>query len=332
MAPPQLLSLLLLLLLLPAAAAAAVSEHAAIGIVASTSPGVAVAIGTVEKSASNPLFDQSEPWESGARGSINNGYPNVIHTPGDSLGAYRLWYGICANGCNSQLVGYANSSDGVRWEKPALGIYSDWKTIGRADLNGSANNIVMRGGGIGVFRDEHEKDPAKKFKAFGGGDSPQSLVGACFGPGGSTGCIGGGTGTSADGLVWGDAKRIKWPAPQRYDCHNNVFFDSQRGDYVATTRDGFSGPVGRTIAIQRSVPGGAFSWDAAKAPAMVEHGTKTSQLYSQITFPWKDIYLGIVMVFDATPKGHSGAWQLLHYSAAASPLPFERLLSWSRHF
>ena len=32
---------------------------------------------------------------------------------------------------------------------------------------------------------------------------------------------------------------------------------------------------------------------------MVEHGTKAQQLYSQITWPWHGIYLGIVMVFDA---------------------------------
>ena len=34
-------------------------------------------------------------------------------------------------------------------------------------------------------------------------------------------------------------------------------------------------------------------------PPMVEHGTKAQQLYSQITWPWHGIYLGIVMVFDA---------------------------------
>ena len=305
--PPLRIASLPLLLLASHRAAAAGSEHAAIGVLAARSPGLTVAIGSVEKSAANPLFDQTESWESDPKGSINNGYPNVIHTPSDPLGAYRLWYGICANGCSQQIVGYANSSDGVHWTKPALGIFSDWKTIGRADLQGSANNIVMRGGGIGFFRDEHEQDPAKRFKAFGGGDSPKSGVGACFGPGGSAGCIGGGTGTSADGLIFGNATRIEWPAPQRYDCHNNVFWDLAHGDYVATTRDGFSGPLGRTIGIQRSEPGGAFRWSGNKAPKMVEHGTKTAQLYSQITFPWKDVYLGIVMVFDAAPLGHTGA-------------------------
>ena len=58
---------------------------------------------------------------------------------------------------------------------------------------------------------------------------------------------------------------------------------------------------GRDIGIQRSLPG-TFNWDTAKAPALVEQGSPAAQLYSQITFPFHDIYLGIVMVYDAESK------------------------------
>ena len=90
---------------------------------------------------------------------------------------------------------------------------------GDADLHGSDNNIIMQGGGVGFFRDEHEADPSKRFKAFGGGTGRQGPggVSACFGPGGNTHCISG-TGTSPDGLVWSNATMIKWPAPQRCAC------------------------------------------------------------------------------------------------------------------
>ena len=106
----------------------------------------------------------------------------------------------------------------------------------------------MQGGGVGFFRDEHEADPSKRFKAFGGGTGRQGPggVSACFGPGGNTHCISG-TGTSPDGLVWSNATVIKWPAPQRCacpthaprrslthlrvlstdDCHNNLFWVSR---------------------------------------------------------------------------------------------------------
>ena len=57
----------------------------------------------------------------------------------------------------------------------------------RPDLKGvgKANNAVLKGGGIGIYRDEHEKDPAARYKAFGEG---------CYGPGGTTGCVGGQSG------------------------------------------------------------------------------------------------------------------------------------------
>ena len=38
---------------------------------------------------------------------------------------------------------------------------------------------------------------------------------------------------------------------------------------------------------------------------LAEQGTAANQLYSQITFPWNDVWLGIVMVYDASSKeGH----------------------------
>ena len=57
------------------AAAAGPQQHAAIGIVAEKSAGVEVAIGSVEKSAQNPLFNQDRPWEGSTTqdASINNG-------------------------------------------------------------------------------------------------------------------------------------------------------------------------------------------------------------------------------------------------------------------
>ena len=283
---------------------AAPTMQAAIGVLTSHGTGVTIAVGTVTKHAANPLFVQDRPWESTNGGSINNGYPNVIRT----ATGYSLWYGICTQGCSHQIVGYANSSDGLTWTKPNLGIFSDWAKNNREDLDGTANNIVMQGGGVGVYLDEHDPDASRRYKGFGGTEgrnAKQSAVGACFGPGGSSGCIGGGTGTSPDGLHWSNAKAVTWPSPQRYDCHNNLYYDAANKSYVATTRDGFSGALGRTIGMTRSVPG-TFSFDTAASPPMIEHGDKDHQLYSQVTWLWRGVYLGIVMVFDAIPLGKPG--------------------------
>ena len=288
-----------------AAVAPADGMRAAIGVLQSHGTGVAIAVGTAMKHAENPLFAQDRPWESTNGGSINNGYPNVVRT----AAGFSLWYGICAQGCNHQIVGFANSTDGLTWAKPNLHIFSDWAKNNRADLSGTANNIVMQGGGVGVYFDQHEPDASQRYKGFGGTEGRNanaSAVGACFGPGGSSGCIGGGTGTSPDGLHWSNAKAVTWPSPQRYDCHNNLFYDAPNKSYVATTRDGFSGALGRTIGLTRSAPGKGFDFSTKASPPMIEHGDKDHQLYSQVTWPWRGIYLGIVMVFDAVPSGKPG--------------------------
>lgn len=83
------------------------------------------------------------------------------------------------------------------------------------------------------------------------------------------GCDGkSGTAVSADGFIWTDGQDIRWPSPQRYDCHNQVLFVPETNSYMATTRDGFSGSVGRTIGMAASEPG-EFKWSTRKAPIMV---------------------------------------------------------------
>ena len=92
----------------------------------------------------SPLFGQDEPWEP----RLDNGYPNVV-APATEGGAWQLWYGDCVKGCATQLLLYANSTDGVAWRKPKLGLF-DVGTV-RPDLQaiGTRNNIVLEGGGIG---------------------------------------------------------------------------------------------------------------------------------------------------------------------------------------
>ena len=57
---------------------------------------------------------------------------------------------------------YAQSEDGMNWEKPALGVV---EFDGSTDNNilGSDNWPSIKGG---VFIDPHETDPGKRFKAL----------------------------------------------------------------------------------------------------------------------------------------------------------------------
>ena len=277
------------------------SKHAAIllkGVEGKLPSGLSRVSGVATRSA-RPLFEQDKPWEP----RLDNGYPNVV-PPDASNGAWQLWYGDCVKGCGTQILLYANSSDGLSWRKPALGLF-DVGAV-RPDLKaiGKENNIVLEGGGIGVYKDPAEKDEARRYKAFGPGCYSHPACHLSWGEGSGSGALqnrlpsSDDLAYSADGLRWHGAGRVKWPSPQRYDCHNNLVWDAAAGEYVATTRDGFSAAPGRAIGLALSQKN-ALAFDTSKPPTLSLGGTLQHQLYSQITFPWLDVWLGIVMVYDA---------------------------------
>ena len=95
--------------------------------------GLAPRVGRATKHPLNPLWGQDQPWEL----RIDNGYADVFYNASDPLGAYRMWYTSftecpdnvtddkgryvnCGGGGRWFLGLYANSTDGISWEKPAL--------------------------------------------------------------------------------------------------------------------------------------------------------------------------------------------------------------------
>jgi hypothetical protein len=201
--------------------------------------GLSIEIGQGQTSE-RPLMVQSKIWEP----RCDNGYPNVIHDPADRNGAFRLWYGCFSSGtkfstsqgsARTNAWMYANSSDGLTWLKPNLGVYDlsngpeahnralPASTIAALKAVGKNNNIVMGSSdGMGITRDEHERNSSRIFKAFG--------TGMFGGHGGS------GVSSSPDGIHFdpSDFHAIKFskkptcvppacPAGvQRYDDHQQV--------------------------------------------------------------------------------------------------------------
>eukprot|EP00935_MAST-01C_sp_MAST-1C-sp1_P000037 g37.t1 len=280
------------------------SRYTAVGATANADPQLIPTIGAAVKHPHNPLAVQDKPWEA----RCDNSYPNVEHDPSDPLGAWRLWYGCFivsyggGQGSHRQNAWlYANSSDGLAWTKPNLGKLdlSKLKDPKPASFNTikTANNVVLgNSDGMGIFRDHVDPDGSRAFKAFGTG---------CFGADALTECVSG-TAVSADGLHFKNATELKWPAPQRYDDHQNLHFDEMENRYMLTTRDYTSGS-GRDIGIVRSTEEGPAGWGKWAATAEnVEQGNNDHQLYSQITFQFYDIYLGLVMVFDTASAASYG--------------------------
>jgi hypothetical protein len=172
-------------------------------------------------------FDR--PWE-----GTCSGLPATIKD-GDR---YRMWYRGCwSRGAEAapnrfvypgQCLGYAESEDGIHWDKPSLGIF---------EFDGSTDNNVLFFGALEsglarevcVFKDGNPAAPdSERYKAIGRGfktDDRASLRGL----------------VSPDGLHWKVVERDpilvapkdNWPL---FDSHSVAFWDSVRGQYVAYMR------------------------------------------------------------------------------------------------
>ena len=246
-------------------------------------------LGQARKASENPLFGEDLPWEV----RHDNLYANVIFDRTDNL--YKCWYNpfiIDAattdtppaqrergayraalararvedhNRKHREMgVCYAFSTDGIRWERPELGLL---------EFNGSTrNNLVMRDvHGVGVTLDPRDPDPAGRFKAF----------------------MEGGVARSADGLHWSPIQ----PCPEidaRWDTHNNLFWDERHGRYVGITRlwDGRQRTVGRTESEDFN------TWTPAVDVLHALPDEPDRQTYALIAFPYAQIYLGLLMMFN----------------------------------
>jgi hypothetical protein len=170
--------------------------------------GLRLVQGQVEKDPHNPLFQADKPWEN----ALNNLYPNVVYD--EQEGRYKLWYKCVLPDADAiakmspprtvHKVGwylcYATSTDGVHWEKPALGLHA---------FGGSKqNNIVARDTpNAGVFRDDRDPSPARRYKMIF--DVGWNEMRACFSP---------------DGIHWSAPVTPKG-LDHCGDTHNNAFWD-----------------------------------------------------------------------------------------------------------
>ena len=103
----------------------------------------------------NPIIKPDRPWE----GYLVLQPGSVIYDPNKRQ--FQMWYNTLATESDSdieQFLCYATSQDGIRWEKPELGL---------VDFRGSnANNIVLRwcNWDHSVIRDPEDPDPNRLYK------------------------------------------------------------------------------------------------------------------------------------------------------------------------
>ena len=239
-------------------------------------------LGQITKHESNPLFVEDQPWEP----RYDNMYPNVIYDNEDNL--YKCWYcpfivdqrttethsdrrkPSLTPYMNARPAGreeamlYATSKDGLNWVKPELGL---------VDFKGSSkNNIVCRGlSGAGVIKDELEKLPGRRYKAFYCSNSGYKMR------------------YSSDGLNWGD--EVALPGVGESDCHANMIWSPELKKYVGILRHYDPIPVTGNRKIARTESVDSVTW--TKSETIIE-GTPQNQLHDMVIFRDGGVYLGLL--------------------------------------
>jgi hypothetical protein len=218
-------------------------------------------VGEVQKHPSNPLFGEDKPWEV----RVDNMYPTVVFD--EREGIYRCWYNTFMEDVDSWFYAemglcYATSRDGLHWEKPELGV---------VEFNGNkANNLVARRlHGAGVFMDNAERDPARRFKMF---------------------CCTGDHGPPVKGT---DPRAVRNLCPEIGkwgDTHNNAMWAPEIGKYVGITRKWSGGRV-----VMRTESPDFIHWTEA---VEVMHGEELAQTYSMPVFRYAGVYLGLVSIYN----------------------------------
>ncbi len=234
-------------------------------------------LGTPEKDARNPLLRADAPWEN----ATNNYYPNVLWDAEEKV--WKLWYkdvladkeAIAQMDAPSTVhdVGwyllYATSKDGLAWTRPALGLH---KFAGSA-----ANNAVARDcPNVGVFKDAHDPDPARRYKmVFDVGLGKPRVR---FSP---------------DGIHWNDGPEPQGFTAQQGDTHNNAFFDTRLGKYLWFTKL-YLGE--RLVTRLESDDFATWRSSGVVLRSTLDEG-RAHQTYALTVFPYANIWLGYVMMY-----------------------------------
>ena len=281
--------------------------------------------GTVVKNPINPIFVRDKAWDAG-RCDI---YGSGVYDPGN--GRLQVFYSAVSmpNGHDDRLA-YAESQDmGASWMKPDMdlvpfGAYQQTNLL----LNAASEYFA----GPSIFRDDHETDPAKRYKMFtsdyysGVTAHSTRIDGVLYAnhaltpPG--TGKAGLYIAYSPDGIHW---TRPSEPCSNIVsDTTQSAFWDARLGKYVAyiRTRPGASQLRGAA----RMTSPDFQTWSTPQIVFPAQSGTR--QIYSMGVTPYQGIYIGTPWIFNAAVTADEPTVPVIWPELAVS----REGISWSQPF
>ena len=273
------------------------------------------------KHPGNPVISgvaTGEPrWEAGMRHS----FASVLYDRETKL--FKMWYSLWAGsgGDEESVLCFTSSDDGIHWQRPWLDLYQhgEWKKT----------NIVMPHSGIGsgVFEDQRESDPDKRYKMLHMWKDYK--IYASY---------------SADGLRWkpyNDGKEVFFQPPG-HDSQMIAYWDEDLGKYVGIIRDR-TGRISKVRPRLVSDPAGRAGWkkvwDPKKNRSPENHSIRRvgqiessdfinwtnyrvivgpdahdplnrDQFYNMEVIPYQGLRIGLTTVFTYDPDFPRGAVQL----------------------
>ncbi len=220
----------------------------------------------------NPLIKCEKPWE----GSCVTLWGTVLFDEQDQL--FKMWYQSWRNvppPTVSSYVCYATSKDGIKWEKPDLGLI---------EFDGDRHtNIVLAPqrpwlDSPTVVKDLSDPDPSRRYKMCfceNGPDEPPAIWHA----------------VSEDGIRW---RRLDGPVVKAGD-RNSLFYDEGRKKWVVITR--VPGIAERTVGFAEGDEFGKYG-PMRLVFRRDEKDPPDSDLYSMPTFLYEGLRIGCVEVYD----------------------------------
>ncbi len=212
-----------------------------------------------------------QPWE----GNMCGGYKTYFRDGDRFRLYYQAWHGEIVEEAEKTYlreapirIGYLESADGIRWERPELGIIA---------FNGStANNLTFIGIGEGEkgvhgfapFKDTNpDCAPEAQYKAIGASNTWPAHLYALQSP---------------DGLHWSLLWEERLAIDGTFDSQNIVFWDTVRGEYRAYFRDFSNDTYFRGIKTCTSPD--LLHWSVGEWLAYP--GTPSEQLYTNMILPY----------------------------------------------
>lgn len=266
-----------------------------------------------------------EPWE-----GSGSGYHSIFQD-GDR---YRMYYkaydlhpayeanrGREGGARPHLLCAYAESSDGIHWHKPELGLH---------EFNGSkANNIVMVSGPLGsvdvyaahpaVFKDGNPAaEPDARYKAILRSRNPRGLL--AF--------------KSSDGLRWFPMLDRPIITDGAFDSQNLAFWDQQRGEYRAYWRYFDEGtaevPAAGVRSIRTATSKDFIHWEN-QADLVYEDSPREHLYTNQIMPYYRAPHLFIGFPARYRERGYEDKHDTIHKPGGGSPEENrERIRQWSQ--